>query len=225
MSEIAKKHGSPWWVGRHHTDETKALLAELARARPPRPKSGGLRPCAYCGEELYVPRYLLKPQTEAKLNRTYCSLRCKNLDYKERFTGEKNPFFGKTHTEETRELCRKGAIKQRALGPVLPTIPERIVQEELARRGLKIVPEYPLGKWCVDIFVPELNLAVFVDGCYWHACPACFPGGKIPRADAGRVPYLTKCGYKVAVLREHDIKKDVVGAVGGIFGGCFDSGR
>lgn len=32
-----------------------------------------------------------------------------------------------------------------------------------------------------DFFFPTMNVAVFVDGCFWHGCPKC---GHIPRTRA-----------------------------------------
>ena len=33
-----------------------------------------------------------------------------------------------------------------------------------------------------DFYFPELRLAVFVDGCFWHGCPNC---GHIPKSNRG----------------------------------------
>lgn len=209
ISQARKAQGNPWWVGRKHTAVAKQHMS-VAHTGQPSQKIGEWRKCAYssCGEAVY-----LKPHEAKNRMFAYCSHKCQNLDYAKRFVGSKNPFFGKTHTEETREKCRAGALKQRSSGIVLPTVPERRVQEELTRRGIEFIPEHPLGKWCVDIFIPSLNMAVFVDGCYWHRCPVHFPSDKKCIGDSGRVPYLTKCGYRVALIWEHDIKEDVCRAV------------
>ena len=61
--------------------------------------------------------------------------------------------------------------------------------------------------FCVDIFVPKYNLIIYIDGCYWHACPLHFPNAKKPNYDNARIPYLTKCGYNVEIIWEHDIKE------------------
>lgn len=124
-------------------------------------------------------------------------------------TGEKNPFFGKKHIAESKA---KWAAK-RALGPVLPTKPERAVHEELRRLGVGFVTEHVIGHYCVDIFVPSLNLIIFVDGCYWHACPVHHPTRSRPGSDNARIPYLSKCGYHVAIVWEHEIEEDPCQAV------------
>jgi DNA mismatch endonuclease (patch repair protein) len=42
------------------------------------------------------------------------------------------------------------------------------------------VPEHP--RRTIDIAFPKQRVAVFVDGCYWHACPE---HGKVPTTNAG----------------------------------------
>ena len=124
-------------------------------------------------------------------------------------TGSKNPFYGKKHSEET--LAKMAA--SRATSIVLPTTPERAVHAELVRRGIGFLTEHQIGRFCVDILVPNVNLVIFVDGCYWHACPAHHPTNRRPSSDASRVSYLTKCGYRVAIIWEHEIHADVMTAL------------
>lgn len=51
------------------------------------------------------------------------------------------------------------------------TEPERRLRSALHRRGVRFrlhqrgLPGRP------DLVLPRLRIAVFVDGCYWHACP------------------------------------------------------
>jgi very-short-patch-repair endonuclease len=79
------------------------------------------------------------------------------------------------------------------------------------RRGVEFVTEHAIGVFCVDVYIPREKLVLFVDGCYWHACPIHFPHAKKlrPGPDAARIPYLTKGGYKVGILWEHEIKENV----------------
>lgn len=174
---------------------------------PRTPRRGVTLTCRTCGQPYYAPKSL-------DGRSFYCSLSCSG---KGSCTGEKNPFFGKTHTEETRAVLRKKSAEQRAKAPVLPTKPEMAVHAELRRRGVEFLTEQVIGPFCVDILVPALNLVIYVDGCYWHACPEHFPNAKKPRSDRSRVPYLTKCGYYVETLWEHDINKDLTTAMQSIF--------
>lgn len=76
-----------------------------------------------------------------------------------------------------------------------------------------------LGK--PDFYFPKYNLALFIDGCFWHGCPKC--NRKIPhtrtefwrekidtnrRRDNRYHRKLRKQGYHVMRVWEHDLKKD-----------------
>lgn len=55
------------------------------------------------------------------------------------------------------------------------TLPERHLRSELHRRGLRYRVDFLLRAGIVkvrpDIVFTRRRIAVFVDGCYWHACP------------------------------------------------------
>jgi DNA mismatch endonuclease, patch repair protein len=49
------------------------------------------------------------------------------------------------------------------------TKPEIALREALKSKGLKFVTYY--GSEKIDVAFPTEKLAVFIDGCFWHACP------------------------------------------------------
>lgn len=54
------------------------------------------------------------------------------------------------------------------------TTPELLLRRELHRRGLRYRVEYPLPgmrRRRADVAFTRTKVAVFVDGCFWHACP------------------------------------------------------
>ena len=57
----------------------------------------------------------------------------------------------------------------------------------------------------VDFYIPEKNLIIECDGCYWHGCPIHFPE-RIRSKDAVRDAKLNLLGYKVIRFWEHEIK-------------------
>lgn len=72
-----------------------------------------------------------------------------------------------------------------------------------------------------DFFFRGQSLAVFVDGCFWHACPVCkrnmpshrsdFWRSKIDtnrRRDNRQRRLLRQQGYHVMRIWEHDLKTD-----------------
>lgn len=64
------------------------------------------------------------------------------------------------------------------------TAPEVLLRRELHRRGQRfrvIVPVPGRPRRTIDIAFPRQQLAVFVDGCFWHGCPE---HGTAPSANA-----------------------------------------
>lgn len=63
------------------------------------------------------------------------------------------------------------------------------------------------GHFCTpDFLFEQERVAVFVDGCYWHACDLHFPGGREDvRAKDDRITEgLRKNGWNVVRIWEHD---------------------
>ena len=53
------------------------------------------------------------------------------------------------------------------------TAPELALRRELHRRGLRYrVGLRVLPRRSIDVAFPRQRIAIFVDGCYWHGCPA-----------------------------------------------------
>jgi len=47
---------------------------------------------------------------------------------------------------------------------------ERVLSASTIEGWIKHAKDVP---GCPDFYFPHLKLAVFVDGCFWHACPKC----------------------------------------------------
>jgi DNA mismatch endonuclease (patch repair protein) len=57
------------------------------------------------------------------------------------------------------------------------TKPERRLRSVLHRRGWRFRVAYrplPHVRWSADVVFTKHRVAVFVDGCFWHACPLHF---------------------------------------------------
>lgn len=84
------------------------------------------------------------------------------------------------------------------------TGPERALQELLDRAGLQYEVDtkaLPTLRSRPDILFPGERLAVFVDGCFWHACP---DHGTLPKNNGGW------WAAKLAVNRRRDEETDRV---------------
>lgn len=98
---------------------------------------------------------------------------------------------------------------------------EAKVEAGLRAAGISNWEKHPKGlPTKPDFFFPEYKLVVFVDGCFWHACPVCnrripttrqeFWRNKIEtnrRRDNRLRRRLRNDGYHVMRIWEHELKK------------------
>ena len=98
------------------------------------------------------------------------------------------------------------------------TKPELALRSELHRLGLRFFVDRPIvgARRRADVLFPRDRVAVYVDGCYWHACPV---HGTIPKQnrewwiaklaanrarDLDTVAKLCAAGWTVLRFWEHD---------------------
>jgi DNA mismatch endonuclease (patch repair protein) len=88
------------------------------------------------------------------------------------------------------------------------TGPELALRRELFRRGLRFRVDFPPpGLNCrPDIVFTRARLAVFIDGCFWHACPE---HGNVPKAN--RAWWRSKLDVNVARDRRNDAALQAAG--------------
>jgi DNA mismatch endonuclease, patch repair protein len=93
------------------------------------------------------------------------------------------------------------------------------VEAALKRACIKGWEKHPRDiPGCPDFYFPKATLAVFVDGCFWHACPRCgrLPSSNakywIPKIDSNRRRdnrtrrQLRELGFHVMRVWEHEVK-------------------
>lgn len=90
-------------------------------------------------------------------------------------------------------------------------------------QGWKVTPQGILGK--PDFLFPKHKVAIFIDGCFWHACPKCghtpktnrkYWRAKIERnkeRDKRISAQLRRSGFEVLRIWECDLKKDPHGCL------------
>ncbi len=104
------------------------------------------------------------------------------------------------------------------------TIQERKVHNCL--KGNKIMHKmHPKIEGNPDMILTNSNTAVFLQGCFWHNCPACYVAPKsntkywLPKIkrnverDKLNAKVLKSQGYNVITIWEHEIKKDLNSAI------------
>lgn len=237
------------WRGRHHTDETKAKLADqrigkspinkgqpmsdeqrkklsdAAQKRPPRsPESlasfiaaghkSSQTPEARAKQSMSLRGHPVSDETKKKI--------------KAKRKGQPPTFLGKTHTDEAKakmsvstSIAQKSryaamsvedrahlAVKRMATIPMHSTSIENFVADQLDRLGIAYIRQKQFWYYIVDFFLPDFDLVIEVNGCYWHCCDQCghsnAHGGKREK-DTKRYEYLTKRGYSVGIIWEHDL--------------------
>jgi len=80
---------------------------------------------------------------------------------------------------------------------------------------------HPKIKGSPDLIIPEKKMAVFLHGCFWHSCKRYFVEPKSNRKywinkingnkkrDSKNKKVLVKNGWEVAVIWEHQIKRNL----------------
>jgi DNA mismatch endonuclease, patch repair protein len=92
--------------------------------------------------------------------------------------------------------------------PRASTEPEILIRRELHRRGLRYRVNHPRLPGRPDIAFTGAHVAVFIDGCFWHACP---DHGVLPKNN--REWWQSKLFRNVARDREKDAQLDRMGWV------------
>ncbi len=89
------------------------------------------------------------------------------------------------------------------------TIPEQILEEQLKYQGLRYEKQRRIENMTVDFYLPQHNLVIEVNGCYWHGCLEHCP--KSPYVDRfeERQQRLNDIGYDSIRIWEHDLKSVV----------------
>jgi DNA mismatch endonuclease, patch repair protein len=108
------------------------------------------------------------------------------------------------------------------------TAPEVLLRQALHRAGARFRLHPRLAKGCTpDVVLPRRQIAVFVDGCFWHSCPE--HGRKTPftgpnaalwetkmvrnrERDAAATAAAEALGWAVVRIWECDVKADPVQA-------------
>jgi very-short-patch-repair endonuclease len=171
----------------------------------PRPRDRVDKTCPRCGKVFEVKR----GQADTAV---YCSISCASIG---RITGSKAPWWkggvkpticktcGKEFVEKYRnkaKYCSQSCYRRGR-----PTSIEQAIQNALSVKGVYFVPEYRIGKYGIDIFIPSANLAVECDGDYWHK--------NTKERDEKKDAELTRQGIRVLRFSETEINKNLAHCV------------
>jgi G:T-mismatch repair DNA endonuclease (very short patch repair protein) len=98
-------------------------------------------------------------------------------------------------------------------GPWTNTKPELAVKAKLDAWHIRYIHPFSIhGHFLADFYLPDRNLVIEVDGCWWHGCERCGFAG--PRPKQGRPSaraktrtrnaYIRAHGYRLLVVPEHE---------------------
>lgn len=89
---------------------------------------------------------------------------------------------------------------------------EQFVAAQLDAVGLTYERQKRIGRYAVDFFVPDFNLIIEANGCYWHGCEVCgFNSAEHiekRKRDLVRTEFLMSRGYIVHIVWEHEARED-----------------
>lgn len=114
------------------------------------------------------------------------------------------------------------------------TVPEMLLRQALHAAGGRFRLHRHLAKGCTpDLVLPSRELAVFVDGCFWHGCPE--HGRKAPwtgpnaalwelkmernaERDERSTALATEHGWQVLRIWECEVRRDPKGVAQRVMG-------
>lgn len=103
--------------------------------------------------------------------------------------------------------CKGSAVSYQLGQQKGPTSIERKMQAALIENNIDFIAQHPIGPWCVDFYLPTLNLVIECDGDYWHSLD------EVKIRDKRKNGYLKKAGFKVARITESTINANVNAAL------------
>ena len=128
----------------------------------------------------------------------------------ESLRGEKNPWYGKHHTEEAKEKMRK-AYRHRIF-PRSGTKPELIFLDLCRKFGILDRIEdtrnnsFHIGRLNPDFIIRDMRVAIFINGDYWHS-PLLRPKIRETATANFQIKECRKRKWKALIIWEADLKR------------------
>lgn len=154
-----------------------------------------------------------------------------------KYTAERNrkvskavKLWAKLHPEHYRKIGVLGALKARQLGlSGTPTSLEIMMEIALKKHKIRYIPQQRYSIGIMDFLIPEVKIALFLDGSVWHADPrnyeasdVLFFGRKSSKKEWSKITaveiwkkdeeqneYLRSEGYTVVRFWEAEVKRDI----------------
>jgi very-short-patch-repair endonuclease len=196
MSEIVRARGPEWKarmsaarLGKVHSEETRRKIgaAHVGMKRSDETKANiSAAKAGKCSEAM-----------RENLSRRWQSNRGakRSPETCARITAGKKARWSATPPDERRQHM---AAAVEASRHARPSSIELAVRGLLTELGIEFKPEYRIGPYLVDVFVPAFKLAIECDGEYWHR--------NTTERDQRRDRYMEGLGYRVLRLPERQVR-------------------
>jgi DNA mismatch endonuclease, patch repair protein len=114
----------------------------------------------------------------------------------------------------------KGCVASQKYGKNGNSKPERRMKKALQHIGVDFIGNYPYRYGEIDIFIPDVKIAIFVDGTIWHGDPEYFNADDVLplrnrvvedvwNKDLRNSEYLRSLGYEVLRFWEREISSNI----------------
>jgi len=195
-------------LGFRHTAESKAKISKAKKGRKATPEQIEKNRLGHLGR--HPSEATRRKYSEAGKRKIWTPEHLANLKaagLKRR--GEKR----RPKTEQEKQEIRERMLRHLAVNKKKSTDIELAIEAELVRRQIHFVKQKRLLNFLVDFYLPDYEVVIECDGCFWHACPEC----DLPRdpnfiqktraADERRDTLLLQAGYEVFRFWQHEILK------------------
>lgn len=225
---------STWNKGKPMREESKRKLSELFKGKPSPMKGKKTGKPAWNRGQSPSPETLKKLSESHKGQDHWTGRKHSKKSIEKMSTGHKlNPtrhWLGKSRPDIV-ESSRKTLLRLYESGTFprqTNTLPERLLKEELLKRGFKegedFLHQYKLNdKFFVDFIFLKERVVVECDGDYWHANPKKYANkildnaqkntAKRDKSKNAYIPKLDNNSWKLLRFWESDIKKDLKSCV------------
>lgn len=146
--------------------------------------SGLVHTCERCGKKFTT--------SEKRYDRHFCSEECRRPTriVKCEVCGKE---FRAIPSDVDRRFCSFACYRKSHT----ETSIEKLVRLELEAASINHVQEYKQGRYSIDFYLPESNIALEVDGTYWHQNKA---------RDERKTKFLSSKGLRVVRIAESEIR-------------------
>jgi len=169
--------------------------------------------CEYCGKSYNVAKSLHEHPSRSS---RFCSMKCRNKWESENKLGENHHNYGIKYSKAKRRQMSEIVVKLYEDGVYdKQTLPQKIVNDLLNNNNINFQNEKGFKYYLVDNYLSDYNLAIEVNGDYFHSHPLKYPTlinemqkNNIIR-DKRKRTYLKRYGkFEILYLWENDIKQN-----------------